>query len=113
MSQVEGGEAPLRRTFMEQLFGSLREDFATLKWEIAEDLRREVTDLGQHVDTLEQIHGAWEEKVDSHRWELHTLQDKNCSINQKTWKKRSRQSNIRIKDVPTQAAPGPLEDFVA
>ncbi|KAJ1163231.1 hypothetical protein NDU88_003694 [Pleurodeles waltl] len=69
-SQVDGGEAPLTRTFMEQLFGSLCEDFVTLKWKIAaevKDLRREVTDLGQRVDTLEQTHDTREEEVDSHR----------------------------------------------
>ncbi|KAJ1101474.1 hypothetical protein NDU88_006541 [Pleurodeles waltl] len=51
------GEAPLTRIFMEQLFGSLWEDFATLKKEIAaevKDLKGEVVDLGQRVDTLEQ-----------------------------------------------------------
>ncbi|KAJ1142955.1 hypothetical protein NDU88_009267 [Pleurodeles waltl] len=61
-SQVECREAPLTRTYFEQLFGSLREDFATLKLEIAaevKDVRRAVTDLGQRVDTLERpmMHG--------------------------------------------------------
>ncbi|KAJ1202259.1 hypothetical protein NDU88_006059 [Pleurodeles waltl] len=83
MSQVEGREAPLRRTFMEQLFGSLCEDFAMLKREIAAEvkaLKREVTDLGQHVDILEQTHEAWEEEVDSHRRELLPLQDRNQDL---------------------------------
>ncbi|KAJ1173383.1 hypothetical protein NDU88_005219 [Pleurodeles waltl] len=55
----EDDGAPLTRAFMEQLFRSLREDFATLKQEIAADikeLKREVVDLGQHVDTIEQTH---------------------------------------------------------
>ncbi|KAJ1210112.1 hypothetical protein NDU88_005480 [Pleurodeles waltl] len=50
-------EAPLTRSFMEQLFGSPRGDFATLKQEIAvevTELKQEVADLGQRVDTLEQ-----------------------------------------------------------
>ncbi|KAJ1158866.1 hypothetical protein NDU88_011539 [Pleurodeles waltl] len=57
----EHGEVPLTRKFMEQLFGALREDFATLKQEVAadiKDLKRKVADLGQHVDTLEQAHHA-------------------------------------------------------
>ncbi|KAJ1189146.1 hypothetical protein NDU88_005897 [Pleurodeles waltl] len=33
------GEAPLTRSFMEQLFGALRGDFATLKQEIAAEGR--------------------------------------------------------------------------
>ncbi|KAJ1082901.1 hypothetical protein NDU88_003062 [Pleurodeles waltl] len=51
------GEAPLTRSFMEQLFGALRGDFATLKQEIAaevKELKREVVELGQRVDTPEQ-----------------------------------------------------------
>ncbi|KAJ1117913.1 hypothetical protein NDU88_006109 [Pleurodeles waltl] len=44
------GEAPLTRSFMEQLFGSLCGDFATVKQEIAaevKELKRKVVDLGQ------------------------------------------------------------------
>ncbi|KAJ1117707.1 hypothetical protein NDU88_005904 [Pleurodeles waltl] len=79
LSQSECGQASLTRTFVEQLFGSLCEDFATLKQEIAaevKDLKREVIDLGQGVETLEHTHDAREEEVDCHRRELLTLQDK-------------------------------------
>ncbi|KAJ1181940.1 hypothetical protein NDU88_007139 [Pleurodeles waltl] len=38
-SLSEGREAPFIRTFMEQLFGSLREDFATLRQEIAAEVK--------------------------------------------------------------------------
>ncbi|KAJ1172937.1 hypothetical protein NDU88_004779 [Pleurodeles waltl] len=82
-SQSEGGEASLTRTFMEQLFGSLREDFATLRQEImpeVKDLKREVTNLGQRVETLEQTHDSWEEEIDCHRRELFALQDKNQEL---------------------------------
>ncbi|KAJ1120361.1 hypothetical protein NDU88_008532 [Pleurodeles waltl] len=117
MSQVEDWEAPLTRTFMEQLFGSLLEDFATLKREIAaevKDLRREVTNLGQRVDTLEQTYDAREKEVDSHRWELITMHDKNQELQYQLedLENGSRRSNIRVKGVPTQAVLGPLEDFV-
>ncbi|KAJ1081090.1 hypothetical protein NDU88_001274 [Pleurodeles waltl] len=83
---LEGREAPLTRSFMEQLFGSLREDFAALKEEITaevKDLKREVVDLGQRVDTPEQTHDTRKEELDYHRRELFTLQDKTkkCSIN--------------------------------
>ncbi|KAJ1117693.1 hypothetical protein NDU88_005890 [Pleurodeles waltl] len=76
----EDGEVPLTRAFMEQLFGSLCEDFATLKQEIVADvkgLKRDVVNLRQCVDMLEQTHDAQEEELDCHRRELLTLQDKN------------------------------------
>ncbi|KAJ1212826.1 hypothetical protein NDU88_000470 [Pleurodeles waltl] len=69
---------------MEQLFGSLCEDFATLKWEISavKDLKREVVDLGQRVDTLEQTRDTQEEELNchSHRRKILTLQDKNQEL---------------------------------
>ncbi|KAJ1156027.1 hypothetical protein NDU88_008752 [Pleurodeles waltl] len=64
---------------MEQLFESLREDLATLKRKIAadiKDLRREVIDLGQRVDTVEQSQYAREEELDCHKRELISLQDR-------------------------------------
>ncbi|KAJ1094199.1 hypothetical protein NDU88_007277 [Pleurodeles waltl] len=51
------GEAPLTRSFMKQLFGALRGDFATLKQETAAEvnkLKHKVIELGQRVDALEQ-----------------------------------------------------------
>ncbi|KAJ1157507.1 hypothetical protein NDU88_010218 [Pleurodeles waltl] len=77
------GEAPLTRSFMKQLFGSLRGDFAAVKQEIAaevKELKREVIDLGQQVDTLEQARDAREEELDCHKKELLTLQDKNQEL---------------------------------
>ncbi|KAJ1145072.1 hypothetical protein NDU88_011364 [Pleurodeles waltl] len=56
------------RVFMEQLIRSLREDFATLKRETAadiKDLKREVIDLGQRVEAVEQTHDAREEELDA------------------------------------------------
>ncbi|KAJ1090616.1 hypothetical protein NDU88_003746 [Pleurodeles waltl] len=49
-------EAPLTRSFMEQLFGARHGDSATPKQEIAaevKELKQEVVELGQRVDTLE------------------------------------------------------------
>ncbi|KAJ1114601.1 hypothetical protein NDU88_002836 [Pleurodeles waltl] len=77
------GEAPLTRSFMEQLFGSLSGDFATMKQQIAakvKELKQEVVDLGQRVDTVEQARDAQEEELDCHRRELLTLQDKNQEL---------------------------------
>ncbi|KAJ1125455.1 hypothetical protein NDU88_003887 [Pleurodeles waltl] len=102
---------------MEQLFRSLCEDFATLKQEIMadiKDLKREVVDLGQCVDTIELTPDAREEEMDCHRRELLTLQDKNQDLQYQIedLENRSRCSNIRIKGVPAQAVTGTLEDFV-
>ncbi|KAJ1199385.1 hypothetical protein NDU88_003221 [Pleurodeles waltl] len=80
--EVQGGrDAPLTRSFMEQLFGTLRRDFATLKQEIAaevKEMKQEVVELGQWIDT--QAQGALEEELDCHRRELLTLQDKNQEL---------------------------------
>ncbi|KAJ1083995.1 hypothetical protein NDU88_004150 [Pleurodeles waltl] len=43
-------------------------------------LRREVRDLGQRVDTLEQMQDARKEEVDSHRRELLALQERNLEL---------------------------------
>ncbi|KAJ1157241.1 hypothetical protein NDU88_009956 [Pleurodeles waltl] len=99
----EGGKVPLTRAFMEQLFGSLRGDFVILKQEIAadvKDLKGEVVDVGQCMDTLERTQDACEEEFDCHRRELLTLQDKNQEL--EDLENRSRCSNIHIKGVPAQ-----------
>ncbi|KAJ1162091.1 hypothetical protein NDU88_002569 [Pleurodeles waltl] len=66
------------------------------------DLERELVDLGQRVNTLEQTHDAQEEELDCHRRELFTLQDKNQELQYQLndLENRSRRSNIRIKGVP-------------
>ncbi|KAJ1174247.1 hypothetical protein NDU88_006069 [Pleurodeles waltl] len=77
------GVVPLTRSFMEQLFGTLRRDFATLKQEIAaevKELKQEVVELGQWIDTLEQAQDAREEELDCHKRDLLTLQDKNQEL---------------------------------
>ncbi|KAJ1155429.1 hypothetical protein NDU88_008159 [Pleurodeles waltl] len=114
-SEVDG--APLTRAFMEQLFGSLREDFAMLKRDIVadiKDLKKEVIDLGQCVDLVEQTQDAREEELNCHRRELLTLQDKNQDLQYQIedLENRSRHSNIRIKGIPAQAEAGSLEEFV-
>ncbi|KAJ1131101.1 hypothetical protein NDU88_009444 [Pleurodeles waltl] len=102
---------------MEQLFGALRWDFATLKQEIVaevKELKREVIELGQQVDTLEQTRDAREEELDCHRRELLILHDKNLELQYQLedLENRSRCSNIGINGVPSQAVTGKLEDFV-
>ncbi|KAJ1144971.1 hypothetical protein NDU88_011263 [Pleurodeles waltl] len=101
----------------QQLFRSLRDDFTTLKRELAadiKDLKKEVIDLGERVDTIEKTHDEREEGLNYHRRELLTLQDKNQDLQYqlKDLENRSRRSNIRIKGVPAQAVAGSLEDFV-
>ncbi|KAJ1116414.1 hypothetical protein NDU88_004626 [Pleurodeles waltl] len=51
-------DAPVTRLFLEQLFSALREDQANLKGDIAadgKDLKKDVGELDQRVNTLEQI----------------------------------------------------------
>ncbi|KAJ1197662.1 hypothetical protein NDU88_001518 [Pleurodeles waltl] len=113
----EGYGAPLTRAFMEQLFGSLCEDFAMLKRDIAadiKDLKKEMIDLGQRMDSVEQTQDVREEELDCHRRELLTLQDKNQDLQYQLedLENRSRRSNIRLKGIPAKAVTGSLEDFV-
>ncbi|KAJ1116326.1 hypothetical protein NDU88_004541 [Pleurodeles waltl] len=59
MGDTEEETAPFTQAFLEQLFGVLRDDFATLKQEKAtevDDLRRDMGNLGQRVDSLEHTH---------------------------------------------------------
>ncbi|KAJ1165003.1 hypothetical protein NDU88_005433 [Pleurodeles waltl] len=75
--------APVAQSFLEQLLGVLREDFATLKQEIAtelKNLRKHVGDSGQRVDSLEQSHKSWEEELDAHRQEQLHLRDMNLAM---------------------------------
>ncbi|KAJ1192202.1 hypothetical protein NDU88_001514 [Pleurodeles waltl] len=88
-----------------------------LKRDIAADIKdrkKEVIDLGQREDSVEQTQDAREEELDCHRRELLTLQDKNQGLQYQIedLENRSRRSNIRIKGIPAQAVAGPLEDFV-
>ncbi|KAJ1172134.1 hypothetical protein NDU88_003984 [Pleurodeles waltl] len=98
--EVQGdGDAPLTRSFMEHLFGTLRGDFATLKQEIAaevKEMKREDVELGLRSNTLEQVRDPGEEELDCHRRELLTLQDKNQELQYQIedLENRSRRSNI-------------------
>ncbi|KAJ1082951.1 hypothetical protein NDU88_003112 [Pleurodeles waltl] len=75
--------APFTLFFLEQLFGVLRDDFVTLKQEIAtevKDLRRDMGELGHRVDSLEQKHESCEKEMEAHHRELLEMQDKNLAV---------------------------------
>ncbi|KAJ1213103.1 hypothetical protein NDU88_000742 [Pleurodeles waltl] len=81
------------------------QDFSLLKRETeaeVKDLKRDVADLGQHMNTLEQTHDAHVEELDCHRRDIIALQDKNQELQYQLedLENRSRRSNIRIKRVP-------------
>ncbi|KAJ1156697.1 hypothetical protein NDU88_009415 [Pleurodeles waltl] len=76
------------------------EDFATLKQEIAaevKDLKRDDADLGQRVDTLEQTHDAHEEEVNRHSL-LYKTKTKNFSTNWKTWRTNRAITTFALKE---------------
>ncbi|KAJ1100935.1 hypothetical protein NDU88_006010 [Pleurodeles waltl] len=65
---LEGDNAPITLSFFEQIFGVLRDDIATLKQEIVmevKDLKKDVNDMGQQVDSLKKTHDACEEELAS------------------------------------------------
>ncbi|KAJ1125898.1 hypothetical protein NDU88_004313 [Pleurodeles waltl] len=78
------------------------------------ELKREVAELEQRVGTVERSHGAQAEELDHHRQELLTLQESNHELQYRLedLKNSLWRSNIRIREVPMQATPGPLEVFV-
>ncbi|KAJ1190555.1 hypothetical protein NDU88_007293 [Pleurodeles waltl] len=115
--QVEEDTTPMTKSFLEHLFVGLQEDLASLRQKItttAKELKREVAELEQRVDTVECTHDAQAEVLDHHRQEILTLQDTNREPQYRLedLENRSRHSNIRIRGLPSQATPGSLEDFV-
>ncbi|KAJ1157417.1 hypothetical protein NDU88_010130 [Pleurodeles waltl] len=108
---------PKTKASVEQLFSVLRQDFATLKQKIAadgKDLIREVTELGQQINTVECTHDAQKEEIDQNRREILALQDSNHDLQYslEDLENRSQCSNICIREVPLQVTIGKLEDFV-
>ncbi|KAJ1205253.1 hypothetical protein NDU88_000688 [Pleurodeles waltl] len=64
---------PITKAFLEQLFGVLRDDFATLKQEMAadvKDLKMEIAKFGQRMYTVECTHDGQEEEIDQNWREI-------------------------------------------
>ncbi|KAJ1207633.1 hypothetical protein NDU88_003023 [Pleurodeles waltl] len=73
-------DAPVKRSFLEQLFGTLRKDLATFKQDITsdmKDLKEDCNELDQQVNAMDQAGGSQEEELEVHRRELLALKDKN------------------------------------
>ncbi|KAJ1105265.1 hypothetical protein NDU88_002673 [Pleurodeles waltl] len=74
---------PVMKAFMEQLFGTLCEDFAPLRQELAitvKELKGAVAELGQREDTVERTCDRQEEDLDHHRQAIINLQDSNPDL---------------------------------
>ncbi|KAJ1097192.1 hypothetical protein NDU88_002318 [Pleurodeles waltl] len=113
---LEGEAALVTQDFLEQLFTVIREDLATLKQEIAfevKELKRDIGELGQRVDSIEQTHNTHEKELDNHGCKLLLLQHKNLELqyHMEDLDTRSRRSNICSKGVPMQAISGSLVEF--
>ncbi|KAJ1200552.1 hypothetical protein NDU88_004375 [Pleurodeles waltl] len=107
---VEEDANPVTKAFVEQLFGALREDLAALRQELAMKVK-DLTELGQRVDTVERTCDGQEEDLDHHRQEIIALQDSNQDLQYRheDFENRSWRSNIHIRGVLVQAIVGPLE----
>ncbi|KAJ1081492.1 hypothetical protein NDU88_001674 [Pleurodeles waltl] len=89
------------RTFMESLFGALCTDIATLKQDLARDIKgltKDMNEVGDCVDTLERSSNTQVEELDAYRCEILELQDRNADLGyqMEDQENRSRRANIRI-----------------
>ncbi|KAJ1161509.1 hypothetical protein NDU88_001994 [Pleurodeles waltl] len=74
----QGDDAPVTRAFLENLFGALQEDITALKEDIAahvKHVQRDIGDLGQRLNYLEQTMTPERKSLDGHHWELLELRD--------------------------------------
>lgn len=113
----EHAEELVTSGFLEQLFGTLREDIAGLRQDVTSDIKQirgEIQELGDRVETLEQNGDRREEELTEQTRELLELRDRNDELylRLEDLENRSRRSNIRIKGVPLQANGGKLEEWV-
>ncbi|KAJ1101269.1 hypothetical protein NDU88_006341 [Pleurodeles waltl] len=109
--------APVTCTFLETLFGDLRDDTVAPKQGKVpdfKDIKKELGELSQRIVTLKQSTNYSEEELDDHLRELLELWDdiEDLRYRLEDLDNRSRQSNIQIKGVPLQADAGKLEEYV-
>ncbi|KAJ1139454.1 hypothetical protein NDU88_005826 [Pleurodeles waltl] len=79
MRSSQSDKALVMSTFLESHFGTRREGIVPIKHEVAadvKDIHRDLSELGQRVDSLETINSCSQE-LEEHRQELLHLQDKN------------------------------------
>ncbi|KAJ1188427.1 hypothetical protein NDU88_005188 [Pleurodeles waltl] len=110
-------DAPVTRSFLENLFTTLRDDIAALKQELAadvKDMRHNMGEMEQRVDSLERGSDNRDEELEEHKREILALRDKTEDLNYQleALENRSRRCNICIKGVLLQADAGSLKEYV-
>ncbi|KAJ1090138.1 hypothetical protein NDU88_003275 [Pleurodeles waltl] len=73
-------EGTVTRTFLENVFGLLRVDIASLKHEMAADIKgltSDMNELGERIAGIEHTSNAHSEELDVHRCEILELRNKN------------------------------------
>ncbi|KAJ1209836.1 hypothetical protein NDU88_005208 [Pleurodeles waltl] len=105
------------RVFFERLFTTLRDNIAIFKEELAadvKDIRHNMSDLEQRVDSPERVHDNRDEEMEEHWSEILSLSGKTADLNYQLegLENRSRWCNICIKGIPLQANAGRLKDYV-
>lgn len=101
-AETEGAETPITRAFMESLFSSLRNDFLSLKEEVAgevREIRRDVEDLGERVEAIESQDQARGEEIHQLQQEIIILHEQQVDLQTHTevLENRSRRNNIRVR----------------
>ncbi|KAJ1169675.1 hypothetical protein NDU88_001566 [Pleurodeles waltl] len=110
-------EETVTHTFLETLFGTLSDDIAALRRDMAADvkyIKRELSEMGQCIDTLETTSDQGEGELNVHQQERLELHDKKEDLYYRLedLKNRLRHSKIQIKGVPMQADSGSFEDYL-
>ncbi|KAJ1109035.1 hypothetical protein NDU88_006404 [Pleurodeles waltl] len=104
-------------TFLETVFRTLREDTEALKREMAsdvKDIKKELGDMGQRMDSLERSVDQREEELNHHRRKLLDLRNKNEDILDclENLEHRLPCSIVCIKYTVLQADTSKLEEYV-
>ncbi|KAJ1181086.1 hypothetical protein NDU88_006297 [Pleurodeles waltl] len=76
-------EQSVTYTFLETIFGTLSEDIVVLKRHMAadvKDIKWELTEMGQRIDTLETANDQREEELNTHQEEVLELHNKNKDL---------------------------------
>ncbi|KAJ1127298.1 hypothetical protein NDU88_005701 [Pleurodeles waltl] len=86
-------DASVMWPFLKSHLTTLRGDIVALKQELevnVRDIRRNMVELEQRVDSLEQVRGSQDEELEEHSCEILTLRDKTADLNYQLEELRNR-----------------------
>ncbi|KAJ1105428.1 hypothetical protein NDU88_002834 [Pleurodeles waltl] len=107
-------EELVTRTLLETLFETLREDVEREMASNIKDIKKELGDMGQRMDSLEVSGDERQEELNTHCRELLELRDENEDLlyRLEDFENRLGHSNIRIRGAPLQEDAGKLDEYI-